>query len=114
MVSRITHTSVLSVCECVCRCVQRLVASKVRGLNAFRAMGLSMDIKVLANKNPALQQYFRSVPAGYVYVLCMTLYMYHCECIRYVLLALEVTMYVDGPPSLKYHLQCMIRIPPSI
>ena len=37
----------------------RLVASNVRGLSVFRSVPLSSDVRLLANKTPATQQYIR-------------------------------------------------------
>ena len=38
----------------------RLVASNVRGLGTFRSASLASEVRMLANKNPATQQYIRS------------------------------------------------------
>ena len=38
----------------------RLVASNVRGLSTFRSASLPPEARMLANKNPATQQYIRS------------------------------------------------------
>lgn len=37
----------------------RLVASSVRALTTYRTASISAEAKMLANKNPSLQQYFR-------------------------------------------------------
>ena len=37
----------------------RLVASNVRGLGMFRSVPLASEVRLLANKNPATQQYIR-------------------------------------------------------
>ena len=42
----------------------RLVASNVRGLGTFRSASLASEVRMLANKNPATQQYIRSVANG--------------------------------------------------